>query len=307
MLTALRSFTSGLRRAWPLRLELRGQWQVFSDEQDYTRFLSSHSEVPAEHIERLADLDSHGVQRQLRHTRRSHKNSVDLLVRALETGQRLRYLWGMLDVDKVPDEQDWPTILFAVGSNDRVSDSALRLTLTHYIHYLESRRDLLETLGREYRAGSGGGSRPVMPRAMRSEAVPPSSRFTTRLNQLYARLPRRRAVNLDLNRHPEIIVYLARNRFTLKLIGGQVVLQQQDGVSYEVRPGRTMLGRSAQCDICLDSASADISRQHLLIEMTVEHHLRLTDLSSRGTYLPPELLERLDTGTKSSQIGRAHV
>ena len=305
MLAALRSFTHGLRRSWPLRLEMHGHWEIFSSEPDYARFLSSRIEVSADCIERLAELDSHGVQRQLRHTRRSHKNSVDILVRALETRQRLRYLWGMLDVDKVPDEQDWPSILFAVGSSDRIADSALRLTLTHYIHYLESRRDILETLAKEYRAGmaaSGGGPRPVMPRAMRSEAAPLSSRFTTRLNQLYARLPRRRAVNLDLNQHPEIVIYLARNRFTLKLVEGQAVLQQQDGVSYEVRPGRTVVGRSAQCDISVDSAGADVSRQHLLIEMTVEHHLRLTDLSSRGTYLPPELLEKLDTGTKSNRV-----
>lgn len=302
MLTALRSFTHGLRRPWPLRLEIRGQWEVFADEPDYDRFLSSRIDVPADCIERLAGLDSHGVQRQLRHTRRSHKNAVDILVRALETRQRLRYLWGMLDVDKVPDEQDWPSILFAVGSSDRVADSALRLTLTHYIHYLESRRDLLETLGREYRAGLASGSRPVVPRAMRAEAAPLSSRFTTRLNQLYARLPRRRAVNLDLNMHKEIVIYLARNRFVMKRVEGQVVLQQQDGVSYEVRPGRTMVGRSAQCDISVDSAGSDVSRQHLLIEMTVEHHLRLTDLSSRGTYLPPELLEKVDTGTKSNRM-----
>ena len=303
MLTALRSFTHGLRRPWPLRLEMHGHWEVFSDEQDYARFLSSRIEVSADIIERLAGLDSHGVQRQLRHTRRSHRNAVDILVRALETRQRLRYLWGMLDVDKVPDEQDWPTILFAVGSNDRISDSALRLTLTHYIHYLESRRDLLETLSREYRAGlAASAGSPVVPRAMRSEAVPRSSRFTTRLNKHYARLPRRRAVNLDLNLHKDIVIYLAHNRFNLKLVEGQVILQQQDGVNYEVRPGRTMVGRSAQCEISVDSAGADVSRQHLLIEMTVDHHLRLTDVSSRGTYLPPELLERLDTGTKSNRI-----
>ena len=306
MLTALRSFTHGLRRAWPLRLELRGHVQLFVDEPEYDRFLSSRIEVPADCIERLAALDAHGVQRQLRHTRRSHKNSVDILVRALETKSRLRYLWGMLDVDKVPDEQDWPTILFAVGSHDRISDAALRLTLTHYIHYLESRRDILETLGREWRANAraSGSFNAVVPHAMRAaDAVPPSSRrFTTRLNQLYARLPRRRAVNLDLNTHPEIIVYLARNRFVLRLMEGQVVLQQQDGVSYEIRPGRTQVGRSAQCEVCLDSASGDISRQHLLLEMTVDYHLRLTDLSSRGTYLPPELLEKVDTGTKSSRM-----
>ena len=33
MLTAWKSFTHGLRRPWPLRLELRGHWEVFSDEQ----------------------------------------------------------------------------------------------------------------------------------------------------------------------------------------------------------------------------------------------------------------------------------
>jgi hypothetical protein len=304
MLTALRSFTHGLRRTWPMRLELRGHMQGFTDEQEYDRFLSSRIDVAADTIEQLAILDSHGVQRQLRHTRRSHKNSVDILVRAMETRVRLRYLWGMLDVDKVPDELDWPSILFAVGSNDRVSDSALRLTLTHYIHYLESRRDILETLGRELRANASasGSVRPVVPHAMRSDAAPPSNRFTTRLNQLYARLPRRRAVNLDLSAHKEIILYMARNRFVLKQVEGQVVLQQQDGVSYEVRPGRTMVGRSAQCEICIDSAGSDISRQHLLMEMTVNHHLRLTDLSSRGTYLPPELLEKVDTGTKSSRM-----
>ncbi len=304
MLTALRSFTHGLRRTWPLRLEIRGQWQLFGSEQDYDRFLTSRIEVSAESIETLAQLDGHGVQRQLRHTRRSHKNSVDILVRAMETRARLRHLWGMLDVDKVPDEHDWPSILFAAGSADRISDTALRLTLTHYIHYLESRRDILETIGREWRAGvrESGSPRPVMPRAMRADVVPPSSRFTTRLNQLYARLPRRRAVNLDLNTHPDITVYLARNRFVLKFAEGHVMLQQPEGISYELRPGRTMVGRSAQCEVCLDSASGDISRQHLLIEMTVNHHLRLTDLSSRGTYLPPELLERLDTGTKSNRM-----
>lgn len=304
MLTALRSFTSGLRRTWPLKLELRGRWEAFADEQSYDRFLSSRIEVSAPFIEDLATLDSHGLQRQLRHTRRSHKNTVDILVRAMETRTRLRHLWGMLDVDKVPDEHDWPSILFAVGTADRASEVALKLTLTHYIHYLESRRDILESLGRQMRASSrlNDPSQAVVPRAMRAEAAAPSSRFTTRLNQLYARLPRRRAVNLDLNVHPEIVIYLARNRFTLRFAEGVVSLHQQDGLSYEVRAGRTLVGRSAQCEVCLDSASSDVSRQHLLLEMTVGHHVRLTDLSSRGTYLPPDLLERMDTGTKSNRV-----
>lgn len=313
MLTVLRSFTHGLRRPWPLRLEAGGERHVFEDEREFERFLRDRIDVPSQAIERLASLDGHGVAREMRHTRRSHKNAVDVMVRAMETRTRLRYLWGILDVDKVPDEQDWPAILFAVGSADRVSEPALRLTLTHYIHYLESRREILESLGRQFRGGTGqfsasGSVRPVVPDAMRgersgrSEARASSVRFTTRRNQLYARLPRRRAINLDLTAHPEVVVYLARNRFLLKLAEGRASLQQQDGVVYLLKPGHNMVGRSSNCEICVDSGHSDISRQHLLIEMTVEHHLRLTDLSSRGTYLPPELLDRMDTGTKSNRV-----
>ena len=310
MLTVLRSFTHGLRRAWPLRLEAGGQRYAFENAQDYERFLRDRIDLPSEVIERLASLDGHGVAREMRHTRRSHKNAVDIMVRAMETRTRLRYLWGILDVDKVPDEQDWPAILFAVGSADRISEPALRLTLTNYIHYLESRREILDSLGREFRSSGGRpalSQRPVVPHAMRgaerpADAAPSSMRFTTRRNQLYARLPRRRAINLDLNRHPNLVLYLARNRFVLKLEQGSVFLQQQDGVVYHLKPGHNMVGRSANCEICVDSGHSDISRQHLLIEMTVEHHVRMTDLSSRGTYLPPELLERMDTGTKSNRV-----
>lgn len=304
--TAFRVLAANLKRSWPLRLDIRGNWETFANADELDRYLSLRLEVPAHRIEDMAGMDAHGVQRELRHTRRSHQNAVDILVRAMETQTRLRYLWGLLDVGKVPEEHDWPSILFAVGAADNVSDAALRSVLTHYVHYLESRREILDSLGREWRqaARRGSGVRPVVPDAMRAgDANPaPSSRFTTRRNQLYARLPRRRAVNLDLKVRSEVPVYLARNRFLLKLVGDDVILSQQDGASWLLRPGRNMLGRSANCDVCLDSVNSDISRQHLLVEVIEGNQVRLTDLSSRGTYLSPDLLERMDSSTTSRHL-----
>ena len=302
MLTALRSFTYGLRRPWPLRMEVGGLWETFASEEEYSRFLSQRIEVPGHKLEALTALDGHGVQRELRHTRRSHQNAVDILVRAMETRSRLRHLWGLLDVSKVPDEQDWPSILFAVGGADNVSEASLRLTLTHYIHFLEARREILDSLSREWQAVArrGGAGRPVVPAGMRPRL--PDSEFTSRRNKVYARLPRRRAVNVDLNRRSEIAVYLARNRFTLAAEEGEVVLHSPEGVRYPMRVGRNMVGRSQQCDVCVDVGQTDVSRQHLLIELTDGKHVRLTDLSSRGTYVPPELLERMDTGDTSSRV-----
>ncbi|HEV2320910.1 MAG TPA: FHA domain-containing protein [Gammaproteobacteria bacterium] len=302
MRTAIRVFAAGLRRAWPLRLDIGGNWQTFVSEEQYSSFLAERIEMNASRIEDLATLDGHGVQRELRHTRRSHQNAVDILVRSMETRTRLRYLWGLLDVSKVPDEHDWQSILFAAGSADNIADSALRLTLTHYVHYLEARREILESMGREWRsAAMRGSSKPVVPSAMRQDMAP-VSRFTTRRNQLYARLPRRRAVNLDMNLRREAVVYLARNRVILKLEGTRIVLQQQDGTAHLLRVGRNMVGRSAQCEVCMDAGHSDISRQHLLIEVTEGNQLRLTDLSSRGTYMPPEMLDRLDSSTTSQRV-----
>ena len=305
--TAFRVLASNLKRSWPLRLDIRGNWESFANEGELERFLALRLDVPAQRIEELADMDAHGVQRELRHTRRSHQNAVDILVRAMETQTRLRYLWGLLDVGKVPEEHDWPSILFAAGSADNVSDAALRIVLTHYVHFLESRREILDNLGREWRSAArrGSGMRPVVPDAMRDAADPAPasvSRFTTRRNQLYARLPRRRAVNLDLNVRSEVPVYLARNRFTLKLKGGDVILTQHDGASWLLRHGRNMLGRSSNCDVCLEAANSDISRQHLLVEVMEGNQVRLTDLSSRGTYLSPDLLERMDSSTTSRHL-----
>ncbi len=303
MRTAFRNLASGLRRPWPLRLDVGGNWQTFLSEEQFSGYLADRIEMSANHMEDLAAMDGHGVQRELRHTRRSHQNAVDILVRAMETHTKLRHLWGLLDVSKVPDEHEWPSVLFAAGNADNISEAALRLTLTHYVHYLEARREILESMGREWRAAAlrGGPARPVVPKAMRSD-LSPVSRFTTRRNQLYARLPRRRAVNLDLNARRQVILYLARNRFILRMEDGRVILQQQDGVNHSLKIGRNMIGRSAQCEVLVDSGHSDISRQHLLIEVGDMGHVRLTDLSSRGTYMPPDTLDRMDSSTTSRHV-----
>jgi hypothetical protein len=303
MRTAFRNLASGLRRPWPLRLDIGGNWQTFLSEEQFSNYLAERIDMSASHMEDLAAMDGHGVQRELRHTRRSHQNAVDILVRAMETHTKLRHLWGLLDVSKVPDEHEWPSILFAAGNADNISESALRLTLTHYVHYLEARREILESMGREWRSAAlrGGQARPVTPKAMRSD-LSPVSRFTTRRNQLYARLPRRRAVNLDLNARRQVTLYLARNRFILRMEDGRVLLQQQDGVNHALKIGRNMIGRSAQCEVLVDSGHSDISRQHLLIEVGDMGHVRLTDLSSRGTYMPPDTLDRMDSSTTSRHV-----
>jgi len=105
-----------------------------------------------------------------------------------------------------------------------------------------------------------------------------------------------------MNARRQVTIYMARNRFILRLEDGYIQLQQQDGLIHTLKIGRNMVGRSAQCEVCVDSGHSDISRQHLLIEVAEGSQVRLTDLSSRGSYMPPEMLDRMDSSTTSRHV-----
>ena len=62
------------------------------------------------------------------------------------------------------------------------------------------------------------------------------------------------------------------------------------GLDYELLPGRNVVGRHPDCEVVLPGDLRNISRAHLLIERADETTLNLTDLSSKGTFLPADLL-----------------
>lgn len=53
--------------------------------------------------------------------------------------------------------------------------------------------------------------------------------------------------------------------------------------SFNLETGRATVGRDPSCDIVLDQRWPDVSRHHLVIELTQDHRLILTDVSSYGT------------------------
>ncbi|HET7921519.1 MAG TPA: FHA domain-containing protein [Gammaproteobacteria bacterium] len=276
-------------RKQPLEIEVAGVVQSFADAEQFGEFLDLRLKVPTSSMEQLAGMDGQSLLREIRHTGRAYKNAVDIMVRSAETGLSVVRLWHQLDISRVPDDHEWPSILFAVGNAEQFPESFHRLTLAHYIRYLDARRNLLDNLHHELRKTEAQDGEPVMPHGMRhSFGLEP--RFSTTRHSIYARLPRRHSINVDLASGSNLTVYLAHNRYLLKQDGAGLSLLGQDGVAHLLRAGRNTVGRSSHCDIRIETAQSDISREHLLIEVSEDGHVSLTDLSSRGTYVPPEIL-----------------
>ena len=272
-----------------LEIEVAGCPQKFDDIDEFGEFLDIRLEVPASTVKQMAAMDEHTLSREARRVSRSYKNAVDVMVRAAETGQSIIRLWRQLDISRVPDDHDWPSILFAVGNADQFPDGFHRTALAHYIRYLDARRNVIDSLQYEVRKIDVEGNQPVVPLSMRG-LLEEEPRLTTTRHSVYARLPRRRSIAVNLQSQPDLTLYLARNRFLLRQAAGVLQLRAQNGTTYPLHSGRNTVGRSSNCDVRLETSKSDISREHLVIEVDADGHVSLTDLSSRGTYVPPEIL-----------------
>lgn len=288
LLSTLKRLLSHVRHQ-ALEFEVAGCPQTFDSIEEFGEFLDLRLEVPASTVRQMASLDAHALAREARHVSRAYKNAVDIMVRSTETGYSVTRLWRQLDISRVPEDHDWPSILFAIGNADRFPDSFHRAALAHYIRYLDARRNLIESLQHELQKVYAVGNRPVVPLSMQG-LMDQEHRFTTTRHSIYARLPRRRSVTINFATQPNLTIYLARNRFLLKQKAGSVQLLAQDGAVYPLHSGRNTIGRSSQCDIRVETSQSDISREHLLIEIGEDGRVSLMDMSSRGTYVPPEIL-----------------
>ena len=59
-----------------------------------------------------------------------------------------------------------------------------------------------------------------------------------------------------------------------------------------LREGRNLVGRSPDCEIVIDPRHDTVSRMHLEVAVEGGRLVSVTDLSSGGTYVRPELVPR---------------
>ena len=84
-------------------------------------------------------------------------------------------------------------------------------------------------------------------------------------------------------------ILLSKYGFKLKA-DDNISLVDQTGVSHLLQDGKNIVGRDDVCNVVVQHGMRDVSRLHLIIERLGQDTLRLTDLSSHGTFIPAELL-----------------
>lgn len=269
----------------------------FETEDQFKAFLKSRAGISAGTLAELKEMSADRLERHLQRNERIYKYTLGLLLQVVEHEAPVDMLWRELDISELPDEQQWPAILFAVSSSHDLPESLKRESIERFIEFLRARKTMLIKL-RELN-GTPQIARHQDTAEFEAEvdnAPPPDDEVSddptgaamTR-GRNYRRIPSGEEIAINLVDDDRINLYLSRWKISLCMRDGAVYVEE-DGNAMSLHLGENTVGRSAACEVPVTNAPRDVSRKHLVINWVEGGKLLLRDLSTKGTWMPEEFI-----------------
>ena len=279
------------------------QLQVVQIPEPHSRFerrLGALTKVPPERVVEFAKLPAEDLKREAVSVTAVLKRFAEAVVDAIERPEGADDFLRELDMKYISRDHDWRAVFEQIRSQSAGHRRHKHTLLIKYLQYLSFRKRLIEFI---YARKAGLGETDefsdltLFPKGKGGE---PGSRMPWQQEDgnvvwggvKYVRLPLGECVELNIEKAESVKVLLAKHSFRMF---GTVppALIDQNGVMYFFREGRSTVGRHPESDLTIDGAFRDVSRAHMLVEWRDGGPLYVTDLSTRGTYVPEHCLQRL--------------
>lgn len=291
-------------------LELGHVSESFADVDEFSAFLRARTGVTADTMSMIRDLPVDRLKRELAQTEATYKQMLETLLQVVERESQVDILWRDLDISVLPDEQQWPAILFAVSSSNELTDVMKRETVQCFVEYLRARKHLLrkvwsarmedtassdqhsETVEVQLdtkRARKGAKQMADWPIADKGGDDVTIAARTQGRN--YQRINRGERISINMTDGERLPVYLSRWKIELVFVSGSLLVTEE-GKQQTLPRGEHSAGRSSSCEVALPNAPLDVSRRHLVIVNHGEGRIALEDASTKGTWIPREFIER---------------
>jgi len=284
---------------------------------DLEALLASRVNVTATDVEAWRGLDDAALVEEMRRSHAAESALRAALAQSADRPERLAELLAAMDPELPGLEHDWGDILTALAGHHDGPPSWLRLAVGKCRDYLLVRKQTLYDLYRARQPGAGedgsGDGASGTGRGQGPEQGPAPGRGAsdafgqTRFapgdsaDQLardaearrsgLVRLPRGREVRFGLERQSGTALRLASHPFEV-VVRDRPYLVDDGGEEWPLRDGRNLIGRALHNDIVIRSDYTDVSRSHAVLEMRGGGLHAITDVSSRGTFVPRTAIER---------------
>lgn len=278
----------------PVQLQIGAGQLRFKNSRELEYALSGKTALSSNQVAALGDLDDTVLGRQLDAYQLMEQRIVSALSRP---GNGVDAFLDQINLEDISDDHDWRAIFAALRALDGTGERYKKSALLKYVEYLTSGQEVIRTI----RANRFGGLMPSNPRAAPDKSTSRTERQTLiydleelsgvdkaesqRSNDDFARLAKGETLEIKFGPHQSLALVMARYRFVL-VSGSPFLLFDESGHDLKVRAGKNIVGRSTQCDVVLDGIYGAVSRKHLIIEINESGTVKLTDISTLGTFVP---------------------
>ena len=292
-----------------LSLDIAGSTVTFGTPGDLEFALSGKTGPSSARIAALVALSDEALLREADRFGEMHRQVAGALAHSDGNPGPAGDFLRALDASAIADDNDWRDIILALNRLDTRYETYKQAALVKYLEYLVAGREVVNSIyatrrknrerpaplvgadrrgagfsGPDFRGGASG--RQLLVYDIPVLALPDGRE--KRMN----RLPKGEPVEVRIAPHQALDLLLARHPFRL-VAGEPFLLIDDSGADLRLRPGRNMLGRNPECEVVIDPSYRAVSRRHLLVETGPDDRIRLTDISTLGTFAPLDTLERL--------------
>jgi len=272
---------------------------VFQSPRDFEFALNGRTSLPAAKIAALSRLSDDELLREAEAIRAVEQRFAEALSGTLEDITSIGPFLKNIEPSIISQDNSWRSIISALNNVAGISETYKKIALVKYMQYLAARQQVVKSLYANRQPRKAPDSKP----ANGSGVYRPTARFRETmlldLNEIsdverhvasFSRLPKGETVELDLQEDRAIDLLLGKHQCRI-LLHDRLLFVDQSGHDSELHVGRNVVGRDATSDVIIDPNLRDVSRKHLIVESDGARQLKLTDISSHGTSLPPEFLD----------------
>lgn len=284
-----------------LSLTINGDELVFNSLTEFEFALGGRTNVPATKLADLIMLAPSDLKREAKSIKAVEKRFVDILSRSIEQPGEIGKLVREVDIQVFSNDYDWRAIFKALNQQDEDYDELRRVAVVKYMQYLRSRQDVIKQTYKVKMRDSGGKREDAGgPDSSPLEDTKDSFKETSIFDSIsleapidpteapFWRLPKGEAVRIRPQAGAEFEFKLSKHVFRFSTSEPLSIIDQAGGVQ-QLAEGKNIIGRDAVCNVVLGNGLRDVSRMHLMSEPHGDGTIRLTDLSSHGSFLPTAL------------------
>jgi len=283
----------------PIELEFGGRRLTFSTLEELEFGLEGRTQVPAAEVSRLLQLSPTELRREATNVRDMERRFVDVLADALKEPGAIATHLLRIDPKEVTTDHQWREIITALANANADGDAPAQAGLVKYIQYLAVYREVVKGIYGQKIAGhpsteaDESSLESALKETLITEEVSESDTGSGAVR--FERLPRGQTVSVRAPRDGAITILLSRHKFVLR-VRGTSHLADDNGVHYPLGRGVQAIGRHPDNDVVVGGWYRDVSRKHIMVDVSDADNVELTDLSTHGTFVPGHLLVKHGEG-----------